>query len=138
MKVFYMSVRYWAGCIFIMTVLTAIWGLVKLDGWTVILSFIVLFIGGIASFPLILPCMWLLRITAKLPYPAPGKTWWFAAMFSLVYMAMVFIVRPMFHGYFGPPRDNTLFYFAAASVFTVTWLSRKDLENLYKQQTNQQ
>lgn len=132
-----MSLRYWASCIFIMTLLTAIWGLVKLDGWTVILSFIVLFIGAFASFPLILPCMWLLRITAKLPYPASGKTWWFATMFSLVYMAMAYMVRPVFHGFFGSPKDNTLFYFAAVSVFIVTWLSKSDLENLYKQQTNQ-
>jgi hypothetical protein len=82
--------------------------------------------------------MWLLRIAAKIPYPPPGKTWWFAAMFSLVYMAMAFMLRPMFHGFFRSPQDNTLFCFTAAAVFIVTWLSRDDLENLYKQQTNQQ
>lgn len=138
MKVFYMSLRYWASTIFIMTLLTAIWGLIKLNGWTVVLSVIVLFIGAIASFPLILPCMWLLRISAKIPYSAPGKTWWFATMFSLVYMAMVFMVRPMFHNFLDAPKDNTLFYLAATSVFIVTWLSGSDLENLYKQQTNRQ
>ena len=138
MKVLYMSLRYWAGCIFIMTLFTAIWGLIKLDGWTVIFSLIVLSIGAVASFPVILPCMWLLRITAKLPYSTTGKTWWFATMFSLVYVAMAFMVRPMFHAFFGAPEDNSLFYFATASIFIVTWLSKEDLEILYKQQTNQQ
>lgn len=137
MKPLYMGLRYWAGCIFIMALFTALWGLVRLDGWAVLTSFTVLSMGAIFSFPLILPCMGLLRLAAKLPYSATGKTWWFAVIYSLVYLLVAYLVRPWQETFFSPPPDSSIFYFAVAAVFIVTWLSRNDLENLYKQQTNQ-
>jgi hypothetical protein len=138
MKPLYMALRYWAGCIFIMALFTALWGLVRLDGWAVFLSLGVFLMGAVFSFPLILPCMLLLRLTAKLPYSATGKTWWFAVIYSLLYLVVAYLVRPFQEKIFGPPPDRSIFYFAVAAVFIVTWLSRNDLENLYKQQTNQQ
>lgn len=138
MKPLYMALRYWAGCIFIMALFAAIWGLIRMYEWPVLTSFGVLFMGAIFSFPLILPCMLLLRLTAKLPYSATGRTWWFAVIYSLLYLLVAYLVRPYQESIFGPPTDSSIFYFAVAAVFIVTWLSRKDLENLYKQQTNQQ
>jgi hypothetical protein len=138
MKPLYMALRYWAGCIFIMALFTAFWGLVRLDGWAVFLSLSVFLMGAVFSFPLILPCMLLLRLTAKLPYSAIGKTWWFAVIYSLLYLLVAYLVRPFQEKIFGPPPDSSIFYFAVAAVFIVTWLSRNDLKNLYKQQTNQQ
>ena len=138
MKNSYMAIRYWAATIFLVTLFTAIWALVKISAGAALLSIAVLFVGAILSVPFMLPCVWLLRIAAILPYSSAGKTAWFAVMYALIYMVFVLLLRVTVTDFFRFANDDIFFVFSTASIFIVTVLSRNDLQKLFKQQTNQQ
>ena len=136
MKVFYLALRYWAATIFLVTLFTALWGFFKLSGGTVMLSMIILLMGAIISFPLILPCIALLQVTARLPYSAGGKSWWLAFMLSLLYLLFVLLFRLVLRGMVDNADSDVFFVFSTAAIIIVTWLSRNDLQSFYKQETN--
>src|SRR5688500_1083354 len=137
MRYFFMAFRYWAGTIFLLTLFTALWGLFELSVFTIGISLIIFVVGTIFSFPIILPCMWLLRITARLPYEAGSKSCWFAVMLSLVYILFIFSHCAL-AGLSRSDYKEVLSFFSTIAIFIVTYLSKSDLKNLYKQQTNQQ
>ena len=137
MKAFYLSLRYWAATIFIVTLFVAIHGLLILSAGAVLASTLILFMGAVITFPLILPCMWLLRTAARIPYSAAGKSWWLAFMLSLMYKVFLLLFRLMTPGIIADSDNDVFLVSSTAAIIIITLLSKNDLRNYYKEKSNE-